>query len=165
MRYRLHMARLDRTLGSYLRELRARKTWSLITLSEQSGLSYPNLSRIENDSVVPTPETVVKLAEALGGDLPLMLELADCLPKQILERLANRPPTPVLKRTAGHSGRTSSGAPNQRAEALARSLGVPESEIEDVAEAVVRLLQLDARRRQAVVQLMKTFDGRAVGER
>src|SRR3990170_3391207 len=155
----------EQTLGGYLRELRGKKEWSLLALSEETGLNYANLSRIENDSIVPTPKTVVALAEALGGDLTLMLELAECLPKQILDRLTARPATPAMKRSAGAGGKTPVPAPNARAEALARSLGVADSEISDVADAIVRLLKLDARRRQAVVQLMKTFDGGGVGER
>jgi transcriptional regulator with XRE-family HTH domain len=154
----------QQTLGDYMRELRKKKEWSLVALSEETGLNYPHLSRIENNSAVPTPQTVVTLADALGGDLNLMLELADCLPKQILERLSARPDGPVLGRSAGGSGKPSA-APDSRAAALAKSLGVPESEVEDVAEAVVRLLRLDSRRRRAVVNLMKTFDGGGGGQR
>ena len=128
-------------------------------LAERTAMNYSHLSRIENDSAVPTPETVVKLAEALGGDLNLMLELADCLPKQILDRLTGRPEAPVMKRAAGGRGKSPASAPNVRAQALAESLGVPESEVTDVAEAIIQLLSLDSRRRRAVVQLMKTFDG------
>jgi len=155
----------EQTLGDYLRELRKKKEWTLLALSEQTKLNYPHLSRIENDSAVPTPQTVVTLANALGGDLNLMLELADCLPKQILDRLTSRPETPVMKRSAGGASRPSTSAPNARAEALARSLGVPDSEVADVAEAVIHLLKLDSRRRRAVVQLMKTFDGGVGGQR
>ena len=153
------MAKNEQTLGAYLRDLRRKKTWSLLALSKDAGLNYQHLSRIENDSIVPAPETVVKLAESLGGDLNLMLELSACLPRQILDRLTARPATPALRRSAS-SGKTAPGsAPNTRAEALARSMGVPQSELADVAEAVVKLLSLDARRRQAVVQLMRMFDG------
>jgi transcriptional regulator with XRE-family HTH domain len=155
------MATEQPTLGEYLRDLRARKAWSMVVLSKESGINYQHLSRIENNSIVPMPETVVKLAESLGGDLGYMLELADCLPKQILERLSARPQTPALRRSAG--GGRSASSPNARAETLAREMGVPESEVTDVANAVVRLMALDVRRRRAVVQLMKTFDGRGGG--
>ncbi len=153
------MPKSQPTLGAYLRELRRRKTWSLLALSKDAGLNYQHLSRIENDSIVPAPETVVKLAESLGGDLNLMLELSECLPRQILDRLSARPTTPALQRSASGGKSAPVSAPNSRAEALARSMGVPQSELADVAEAIVKLLSLDARRRQAVVQLMKTFDG------
>jgi transcriptional regulator with XRE-family HTH domain len=147
------------TIGTYIRELRERKGWSLFELSKQSGLNYQHLSRIASDSVVPNPETVVKLAETLDGNLDTMLELADCLPRQILERLSARSGQPALRRQAGPSKREPVVSPNGQAEALARSLNVPDEEVDEVADAMVRFLTLDARRRQAVVQLMKTFDG------
>jgi hypothetical protein len=155
------------TLGGYLKELRDKKQWSLLMLAQKTGLNYPHLSRIESDSIVPTPKTVVTLSEALGGDLNLMLELAECLPKQILERLTARPttPTPAMKRSAGEGGRSTATSPNAKAEGLARSLGVPESEVAEVADAVVKLMQLDSRRRRAVTQLMRTFDGGGGGQR
>jgi len=149
----------DPTFGAYVRQLRANKGWSLLALSEHTHLNYQNLSRIENDSTVPSPETVVTLADALGGDLNYMLQLADCLPKQILERLVARPSSQAARRAAGGPAKPSASGPNAKAAALARSLGVPDAEIADVADAVVHLLELDARRRHAVVQLMKTFDG------
>ena len=153
------MVTKEPTFGAYVRQLRGKKEWSLLALSEHAHLNYQNLSRIENDSTVPSPETVVTLAETLGGDLNYMLRLADCLPRQILERLAARPESQAVRRAAGGVAKQPASGPNARAEALARSLGVPDAEVADVADAVVRLLQLDARRRHAVVQLMKTFDG------
>ncbi len=160
------MTKNQSTLGEYLRELRRKKTWSLLALSKDAGLNYQHLSRIENDSIVPAPGTVVKLAESLGGDLNLMLELADCLPRQILDRLSARPGSPVLRRGASGAKAEGGSTPNASAKALAGAMGVPQSELADVAEAIVKLLSLDARRRQAVVQLMKTFDGgEGAGER
>lgn len=154
------MASPELTFGSYLRELRGKKTWSLLTLSEKSALNYQHLSRIENDAVVPNADTTVRLAEVLGGDLKLMLELADCLPAEILLRMTAQGAGRSLKRSA-HSASKAATRPaaEVRAQALARSLGVPESEVEDIANAMVRLTRLDARKRRAVVQLMKTLDG------
>jgi transcriptional regulator with XRE-family HTH domain len=153
------------TLGEYLRELRGKKHWNLVALAERSGLNYQHLSRIENDSIVPAPDTVVRLADSLGGDLQLMLELADCLPKEILQRLAVRPTRGTMKRTAGADPIRPSRAPDARARSLAQQLGVPESEVDEVADAVVHLMTLDSRRRRAVVQLMRTFDGGVGGQR
>jgi len=78
------------TLGEYVRRLRRRKRWQLQELATETGLSATHLSRIENDSAIPNAETVVKLANALDGDLERMLELADCLPREILDRLVRR---------------------------------------------------------------------------
>jgi transcriptional regulator with XRE-family HTH domain len=81
----------DRTsLGHYLRELRALQRMSLYELSGATGIAYTHLSRIENDATVPSPETIVKLATALHGDLTLMLEKANNLPRIILDRLIER---------------------------------------------------------------------------
>src|SRR5581483_11699425 len=78
------------TLGEYVRRLRRQKRWDLQTLAHASGLSISHLSRIENDNAMPNPDSVVKLAKAMDGDLNRMLELADCLPTEILERLVRR---------------------------------------------------------------------------
>jgi transcriptional regulator with XRE-family HTH domain len=78
------------TLGEYMRRLRRAKRWGLQELSEASGLSVSHLSRIENDSALPNVETVVKLSNALGADLEVMLEQAQCLPQEIMDRLLQR---------------------------------------------------------------------------
>src|SRR5215210_6540860 len=91
------------TLGEYVRRLRRRKRWQLQELAAATGLSATHLSRIENDSAVPNPDTVVKLSNALDGELELMLQMADCLPREILDRLVDRAADSgtVLKRSAG----------------------------------------------------------------
>lgn len=61
------------SFGEYIRRRRRAKRWQLQELAVQSGLSLSHLSRIENDNAVPNPDTVVKLAKALDGDLELML--------------------------------------------------------------------------------------------
>lgn len=129
-------------------------------ISEQTGLSYTHLSRIENDSSIPGAETVARLAEALGGDLKLMLELADCLPRQILDRISNREQTnaPALRRAAGgQPPQRSIGGLEGRALTLVRAAGVPEAESDHAADAIVRLLRLDPRRRRALIQLVRSF--------
>ena len=78
------------TFGEYVRHLRRRKGWSLQELASASQLSPSHLSRLENDNGLPNAETVVKLSTALEGDLEKMLQLADCLPEEILERLLRR---------------------------------------------------------------------------
>ncbi|MDA1220267.1 MAG: helix-turn-helix transcriptional regulator [Chloroflexi bacterium] len=91
------------TFGEYVHRLRRAHKWNLHALSEHSGISYTHLSRIENDSVLPTAESVARLAQALDGDLKAMLELADCLPKVILDRISaqEQPVANSLLRTAG----------------------------------------------------------------
>jgi transcriptional regulator with XRE-family HTH domain len=94
------------TFGEYTRRLRRRKRWQLQDLAAVTGLSVSHLSRIENDNTLPNPDTVVKLATALDGELGQMLELADCLPREILERLIR-------------------STDDQRETALPRSAGAP----------------------------------------
>ena len=94
------------TFGEYMRRLRRARKWSLTHLAENCDLSYPHLSRIENDSVVPSVESVVRLAEALDGDVKIMLELANCLPRVILDRISSQEVSTAdsLTRTAGSGG-------------------------------------------------------------
>jgi len=80
----------DSTVGEYMRRLRRRKGWTLLELARETGLSYSHLSRLENNKNLPNPETVVKLAGVLGGDLDQMLALAKCLPQEVLALLAPR---------------------------------------------------------------------------
>jgi transcriptional regulator with XRE-family HTH domain len=81
---------LQLTFGEYIRRLRRGRKWNLNTLAEASGISYTHLSRIENDSKLPSVDLVAKLAEALDGDLIAMLVMADCLPRSILDLMRSR---------------------------------------------------------------------------
>lgn len=58
-----------KSFGASLRQLRKSKMLSLVQLSEQSGVSNPYLSQIENDKFVPSLEILRKLAGALDSDL------------------------------------------------------------------------------------------------
>ena len=80
----------ERSLGKYIRKLREQKALSLFELSERSKVAYAHLSRIENESTIPSPETIVKIATAIDGDLTLMLQKANNLPRIILDRLIER---------------------------------------------------------------------------
>ena len=96
---------LSMTLGEYVRHLRRRKAWGLQELADTTGLSVSHLSRIENDAAIPNPETVVKLSKALEGRLESMLEMAKCLPEEILDRLLDRATgNPVARATGGVRG-------------------------------------------------------------
>src|SRR5262245_39523991 len=93
---------VDLSFGEYLRRLRRDKRLPLQDVARRSGLSTTHLSRLENDNGLPTTDTVVKLHRVLGGDLTTMLELARCLPDEILDRYIRRADdnAPVLKRSA-----------------------------------------------------------------
>jgi transcriptional regulator with XRE-family HTH domain len=91
------------TLGEYVRRRRRAKGWQLHQLASATGMAATHLSRIENDNALPNADSVVKLAKALDGELEVMLELANCLPREIMERLLRRvdDSAPALHRSAG----------------------------------------------------------------
>ena len=129
-------------------------------VADKTGLSYHHLSRIENDSSVPGADSVALISDALGGDLKLMLEMADCLPKQILDRISSRDEdaTPRMARGAG-AGTPPAARSTAETDVLklVRRFRVAEPDQAALADAVVRLLRLDRRRQRAVVNLMKQF--------
>jgi len=151
------------TIGEYVRGLRRKKGWNLQVLAEKTELSYHHLSRIENDSAAPGAETLTALAEALGGNLKLMLELAGSVPSQIVSRMSGSG-SPALRRAAGGRG-AAAESPRGAAVALARSMGVPASEADELASAMLRLLQLERPRRSVIVDLIKTLSKGRHGER
>jgi transcriptional regulator with XRE-family HTH domain len=93
---------VDLSFGEYVRRLRRQMAMQLQDVARRSGLSTTHLSRLENDNGLPTTDTVVKIHNVLGGDLPVMLELAKCLPEEILDRYIRHADDgmPVLKRSA-----------------------------------------------------------------
>ncbi len=161
-----HLLEMDAqlSLGEYIRRLRRGQKCSLQTVADRTGLSYSHLSRVENDSTVPKADTVARIADALGGDLKLMLELADCLPRQILDRMVgegDRVGQTALRRSAsGDSSLRGTGEEvDPRALALAREVGLPEAEARSTARAIQQLLQLERGRRAAVANLLQSLHG------
>ncbi|MFL5342088.1 MAG: helix-turn-helix domain-containing protein [Gemmataceae bacterium] len=53
-------------IGGRIREIREARGLTLAALAAKSGIAKPNLSRLENDRVTPTPETLNTIASALG---------------------------------------------------------------------------------------------------
>lgn len=143
------------SFGERVRRLRKAKGWSLHDLAGATELSYSHLSRVENDSVPPGVETVTKLVDVLDADLAEMLELANCLPRQILDRIVSRNENTAesLRRAAGPSQHRADSAPSVVA-SLARQRGLPEEQAEQVAQIVERLLDLPTSQREAVIALI-----------
>ena len=146
------------TLGEYVRRLRRAKGWSLSEAAEKVGVSYSYLSRVENDSAVPTAETLAKIASALDSDLPAMLELAVWLPRQILERIASRQNAGGvgrLKRAAHRSvGAGGGNDESPEMQALAQALGLTLDEAEELAPTLRALAHLAPHHRTAVSGLI-----------
>jgi transcriptional regulator with XRE-family HTH domain len=80
----------DLSLGKYIRQLREARRLSLLELSTRSGVAYAHMSRIENESTIPSPDTIVKICDVIDGDLTVMLQKAKNLPRVILDRLMER---------------------------------------------------------------------------
>lgn len=147
------------TFGEYMRRLRRARKWNLNTLSDESGISYTHLSRLENDSVLPTAESVARLAEALDGDLKAMLEMANCLPRVILDRISSQEPSvSSLKRTAGPLGNTpdepTPSSDHNLVAALKQVYSLDDAEARVLADAIAGLVSLDKTQRSPIMGLI-----------
>ena len=150
------------TLGEYVRHLRRRKNWNLQELARSSGLSVSHLSRLENDNNVPNAETVVKLSAALDGDLEQMLQLADCLPAEILDRLLRRVGDGASSHRRSAGGEADPGFARALVEdidaalrtGLARQFGLTENDVDGVYAALQAMAQMEPAQRDATVQFL-----------
>ncbi len=151
------------TFGEYMRRLRRERKWNLNTLSEQCKLSYTHLSRLENDSVFPTAESVVRLAQALDGDLKAMLEMANCLPRVILDRISaqEQPARSSLLRTAGPAGNGPEepipGLDHALASKLKEFYGLDYAQAGALALAIDGLVNLDQSQRSNLFSLIASI--------
>jgi transcriptional regulator with XRE-family HTH domain len=151
------------TFGEYVRRLRRRKRWQLQELATTTGLSVTHLSRIENDSAVPNADTVVKLSNALDGELEQMLQMADCLPREILDRLVQRAADggTALTRSAGSQPADFSFPqaliedvdPPVRA-TLAAHFGLSETDIDGLFGILQRVARMAPAQRAAVLDFL-----------
>src|SRR5215211_9112860 len=155
---------VDLSFGEYVRRLRRDKAMQLQAVARRSGLSTTHLSRLENDNGLPTTDTVVKIHNVLGGDLPVMLELAKCLPDEILDRYIRRADdgAAVLKRSALGQADDPIFAtafiedmvPEIR-RAVAQAFGLSERDAEGVLTALRRLAKMSEQEREQVIGVLK----------
>ena len=149
------------TFGETMRRLRRQKEWSLGMLAEETGLSYSHLSRVENDSASPQADAVARLAEALDGDLRELLELAACLPAVILQRIARREegsPAGSLNRSARRDDESPRGSVGALVTDLAIQYGLQGPEVQELAEAIERLVALPPEQRASITRLILTLE-------
>jgi len=67
-------------LGSFIKDLRVKRDMNLVQLSEKSGISTAQISRIENGKrKTPRPETLKQLADSLEIPHEQMLRAAGYL--------------------------------------------------------------------------------------
>src|SRR4051812_14232083 len=155
--------RVDLTFGEYLRRQRRDKRLPLQDVARRAGLSTTHLSRLENDNGLPTTDTVVKIHRVLGGDLSVMLELARCLPDEILDRYIRRADdgAGVLKRSAlGQADDPAFAAafiedmePSIR-RGVAEAFGLSERDAEGVLIALRRLAKMSEQEREQVIGVL-----------
>src|SRR5215207_4133225 len=155
---------VDLTFGEYLRRLRRQQAMALQDVARKARLSTTHLSRLENDNGLPTTDTVVKIHNVLGGDLPVMLELAQCLPDEILDRYIRRADdnAQVFKRSASGSADDPLFAeafvqdmdPVIR-QALATYAGLSPKDAEGLMSALRRLAKMSEVEREQVIGVLK----------
>jgi transcriptional regulator with XRE-family HTH domain len=66
--------------GTWLREARDRRGWTLEVLAKSANTSHPTISRLEHGRANPSRKMVLRLAEALGVDPADGLSAAGFLP-------------------------------------------------------------------------------------
>ncbi|MCC6176049.1 MAG: helix-turn-helix transcriptional regulator [Chloroflexi bacterium] len=150
------------TFGEYLNRQRRRKRWTLASAAEAAGLSPTHLSRLENDSQVPSAETVVRLAQALEGDLDTMLELAACLPSEILDRYIRRAHrSDALRRgitpedrDTGYPAALVDDMDDSIRRAISRRFGLPEDDASGLFAVLQRLATSSPDERAAVLRFL-----------
>jgi len=67
-------------IGDTIEQLRVQRGWSLDELAERVGITKSSLSRMENNSQWPRPETLESVAAALGVKVYQLFALADAEP-------------------------------------------------------------------------------------
>ena len=148
------------TLGEYIKRLRKGATKSLHSLTDETRITYSHLSRIENDSTLPNPSSVVRIAAALDGDLKLMLEMAKCLPNEILNRIAahqESSESSSLRRSSGHRGEKPKLSSSGVAE-LTMAAGLTDEEVDDIMAAVKQLIRLSPQTRSTVTKMIRSLE-------
>lgn len=155
---------VDLSFGEYIRRLRRQKGLQLQDAARRSGLSTTHLSRLENDNGLPATDTVVKLHHVLDGDLTVMLELARCLPDEILDLYIRRADDRgnVLKRTALGTADDPIFAqafiedmdPTIR-QAITQTYGLSERDADGILTALRGLAKLSERDREQIIGVLK----------
>lgn len=66
--------------GTALKSLRKSNGWTLMNVSDRTGIPASTLSRIENDQISPTYDLLLKLSKGLAIDLTQLLSMAAAMP-------------------------------------------------------------------------------------
>jgi transcriptional regulator with XRE-family HTH domain len=66
--------------GTALKSLRRSNGWTLVNVSDRTGIPASTLSRIENDQISPTYDLLLKLSKGLSIDVTQLLSMASATP-------------------------------------------------------------------------------------
>lgn len=142
-----------------MRALRRKAGRSLSWVAEKTGLSYSYLSRLENNSATPGPETVTSIATALDGDLKELLELARCLPEAITDRIVTADHEAQVLRRAGFE--VEEGPPTDRSGLrvidFVAQANLERGDAPEIADALRMLCHLTEDERRAAISVIRTF--------
>lgn len=154
------------TFGEYVRRLRRHKGWGLNELAAASGLSVSYLSRVENEAAIPKLDSVVRLRKALDGDMDRMLELAKCLPEEILERVLRRAVGDTQAKRRGAGAKTDDqdygralveNLDGSLREALAAAFGLSQTDVEGLVDVLGRIAKMPPLQRQEFIKAIATL--------
>jgi transcriptional regulator with XRE-family HTH domain len=145
------------SLGKYIRQLREAKRLSLTELSTRSGVAYAHMSRIENESTIPNPDTIVKICDVIDGDLTVMLQKAKNLPRVILDRLMERDAAVRLQtlHRAIEAVPDDSGDADGPLERAIEHANLDSQSVSELRSAIEGLISLRPHARHAVTQLIQ----------
>lgn len=85
-------------IGQVLKERRAFQGWTLADLAEKTGISKSTLSKIENDLISPSYQSILQLCAGLG------IEVGDLVSKSSGSQQESRPMTARRSISYGRSG-------------------------------------------------------------
>lgn len=77
--------------GSILRQLRSERGQGIKSLAPELGVNYSYLSKLENHTIMPSPELVGRVAEYFNYDRDQLLLSAGKVPEEILAILREHP--------------------------------------------------------------------------
>ena len=144
------------TFGEYMRRLRRAHQWNLNFLSGETGISPTQLSRLENDSAPPSVESVALLAQALDGDLKAMLQMADCLPAFILDRISSQA-QPAANSVPSLEDEPIPGLDHQIVPSLKEIYDLDDVDSGPLALAIDGLASLNNAQRKVLIDLISSF--------
>ena len=92
---------MNKNLGELIRDIRKKKGISLRSLAEKVGVSFVNISYIENGRIETSKSVLRKISQALDYDLDKLLALANTVDDDITNIINKRPASvPDFLRTA-----------------------------------------------------------------